>query len=259
MTDAIVTASRRYGEADKLLVLFTLEKGRLSAIAKSARKPKSSLRGASESFVRAKFELAVGRTLDIVRQVEILDPHLGIRESWRRLQFAGHVAEIVNKMSEERMPDEFQYNLLSDTLVGISNGRDDAVVRFKASLLDHMGVFPDLSACAKCGTERVTGDVHLAMTSHGFLCSECAKDSQVWHPIPMKVLHILHSFRNGDETDRVEGDDVAEALGQADDVLTTLLQAFLQQGFKTSGAAKHARKLDQDRDNNNVRNKTEPQ
>jgi DNA repair protein RecO (recombination protein O) len=248
VTEAIVTGARRYGEADRLLVLFTRKRGRLSAIAKSARKPKSTIRGASEPFVRAKFELAEGKTLDIVRQVEIIDPHLGIRSSWTRLQLAGHVAEIANKMSEERMPDEFLYDLISDTLSRISDGHADASVRFKAFLLEHMGVFPSLSGCAKCGCEKVRGDVHLALAHHGFLCSDCAKESQVWHPIPMKVLHVLHDYRNGSEYGGT-GDDDPELLGSAEDVLTTLLEIFLQQGFKTSGAAKHARKFSRDRDN----------
>jgi len=238
VTEGIITGCRRYGEADRLLTIFTLEKGRISAIAKSSRKAKSSLSGASEAFVRAKYEMAEGKSLDILRQAEVIDPHLGIRESWTRLQFAGHVAEIVNKMSVERMPDEFLYRLLSDTLESISLGNNDAVMRFKASLLNHMGVFPDLSGCVKCGCGKAKGHVHLATAHSGFLCDECAKELQIWHPVPMTVLHVLHGLRNGNEVE--VGDE--ELIGSVDDILTTLLQAFLQQGFKTTSATRHARK-----------------
>jgi DNA repair protein RecO (recombination protein O) len=238
VTEAIVTGARRYGEADKLVTLLTRARGRLTAIAKSARKPKSSLRGATEPFVRAKFELAEGRSLDIVRQTEIIDAHLGLRGSWRRLQLAGHVAEIANRMGEERFPDPELYDLLSEAIDGISEGVRDAVVRFKVGLLYHMGVFPDLSGCAKCGASRTRGNVHLDMKGHGFLCGSCAKALHVYHPVPMKVLHVLHSYRNGGDSPQAVDESLIDT---AEDVLTAMLQAFLQQGFKTSQAARQAR------------------
>ena len=129
-TEAIVTSARRYGEADRLLILFSIDRGRFSAIAKSARKPKSTLRGGSEVFIRAKYQLAEGKSLHIVRQIEIIDPHLGIRENWRRLQMAGHVAEITNKVSVEKIPDPELYGYLACALKGVSDGSDDAVIRF---------------------------------------------------------------------------------------------------------------------------------
>lgn len=238
VAEAIVTGARRYGEADRLLTLFTRDRGKVAAIAKSARKPKSRIRAASESFVKARFELAEGRSLHIVRSAEILDPHISLRENWKSLQLAGHVAEIVNRMSEEGAPDPELYNLLDCALDMIGVGRADAVVRFKVALLDHLGIFPDLSGCSECGKSRVAGDVHLDQLNHGFLCGECAEKGHVYHPVPMKVLHLFHSMKNGMiSTPEVEDD----MLASADDVLTSLLQAFLQDGFKTAKAARHAR------------------
>ncbi len=246
VSEAIVTGSRRYGEADRLLTLFTRDRGRIGAIAKSARKPKSSIRGASEPFVRAKFELAEGKSLAIVRSAEIIEPHLGLRENWARLQLAGHVAEIANKMSEEGVPDPDLYDLLARALDSI--GKDEAngnsgVVRFKVGLLDHLGVFPDLSGCAKCGSSRVKGDVHLDQANHGFLCGDCAKEYQVYHPVQMSVLHCVHAIRTGADLEET----ASEILESADDLLTTLLQAFLQAGFKTAPAARQARSAERRR------------
>ncbi len=248
VTEAIVTASRKYGEADRLITLLTLEKGRLGAIAKSARKPKSSLRGATEPFVRAEFELAEGKSLDIVRQVEIIDPHLGLRDSWTRLQLAGHVAEIANSMSVERFPDAALYELVCEALREISEGQAGAVLRFKAGLLDHMGVFPDLSGCSNCGSAKVKGDVHLDVKGHGFLCAACAKEKAVYRPVPMKVLYVLHALRNGDAIPD-EGEEIRDV---AEDALTVLLQTFLQQGFKTSKAAGQARSAENRKDHRNT-------
>ncbi|MFH1676658.1 MAG: DNA repair protein RecO [bacterium] len=231
--EAIVTGSRRYKETDRLLTLFSREMGRIGAIAKGARKSKSSLSGVTELFVRAKFQIAEGRTLAIVRQAEIIDANPEIREDWTRVRLAGHVAEITNKMSEEKIPDPAVFDMLTAALEGIGNDRADAVVRFKTRLLEHMGVFPDLSSCAKCGKVRVKGEVHLDISNDGFLCTPCAKEAGIYHPVSMKVLHLLHSFRNGDTPDELAEDEIIE---KADETLTILLQSFIQIGFKTSAS-----------------------
>ena len=238
VTEAVVTGARKYGEADRLVTLISPDRGRFTAIAKSARKPKSSLRGVTEPFVRAKFELAEAKTLDIIRQAEAIEIHLGIRDSWKRLQMAGHVAEIANRMSEERFPDVALYELLNGALDGISNGDESSVMRFKVGILEHMGIFPDLSGCSKCGAERVKGSVHLDTKGHGFLCNDCAKEMHIWQPYPMKVLNILHVYRNGDINEHAADAELMEA---ADELVTGLLQSFLQSGFKTSKGMKQAR------------------
>lgn len=240
-----MTLARRYGEADRLLILLTRERGRLSAVAKSARKPKSSLRGATEPFVRARFELAEGRSLAIVRQTEIIDAHLAIRGSWARLQLAGHIAEIANKMGEEHVPDAELYQLVAEALEGINGGLPDAVLRFKTALLDHLGIFPALTGCARCGKGRVKGDVHLDSSRFGFLCSECAGELGLRNPIPMRVLHILHAFRN--QQHLLETVDM-ELLEKADETVTELIQAFLQAGLKTASAARKAFAAERDRE-----------
>jgi len=238
VTEAIVIGVRRYGEADRLVTLFTRDRGRLTCIAKSARKPTSRLRGISEPFVRSKMELAEGKTLDILRQAEVIDAHLGLRGSWSRLQLAGHVAEIATKLSDEKVPDEVLFELLGEVLDSISNDRRNAVIRFKARLLEHMGVYPDLSCCVRCGSEKVKGDVHLDSSYHGFICAECAKETGTWRPVPMSVLYLLHELQNGNDP----GEQDTDKFEMVDDILTNLLQQFIQAGFKTASAARHARK-----------------
>ena len=238
VTEAIVTGARRYGEADRLITLLTLDRGRKSAIAKSARKAKSKFAGSTETFIKAKFELAEGRSLDIVRHAEVISANLALRENWTRLQLAGHVAEIANKMGEEGVPDPQLYHLLDEAISGITEDRIGSVLIFKVGVLSHMGIFPDLGGCVECGKTRATGQVHLDISRDGFLCSDCASERHIYQPVQMEVLYLLHSINRGDGF----GDDVSKvAIESAEDVLTVLLQGFLQAGFKTVKAARHAR------------------
>lgn len=250
VTNAVVTSSRRYGEADRLITLLTESHGRIGAIAKSSRKPKSRLRGASEPFVIARFELAEGKSLAIVRHAEILTANLPLRENWTRLQLAGHVAEIANRMSEEGVPDPVLYEIVARALFGLCRGDNSAVLNFKAGLIDHLGIFPELAGCVSCGKMRVRGQVHFDAQNHGFLCPDCAAEKQVYHPVPMKVLHIIHESRKGED---VGAEYDLEQMEKAEDLLTLMLQGFLQAGFKTVKAARHARKHE-NHDTKDVRN-----
>jgi DNA repair protein RecO (recombination protein O) len=262
VTDAIVIHARRYGEADRLVTLFTIDKGKISAIANSARKPKSRLRGASEPFVVARFEMAEGKSLDIIRSAEIIDPNLKLRESWKYLQLAGHVAEIANKITVERFPDPDLYGLLIGAIKSICEGEVTAVIQFKADILNHMGVFPDLTGCANCGSGKVKGNVHLDIRGSGFLCDSCASEKHIYHPIGMEVLYILDSIRDGKipakSYDR-------ETWNKAEDILTILIQGFMQSNLKTATAARHVRSMESrpenkpDRDINSGHASAEPE
>lgn len=249
VTDAVVIHTLRYGEADRLVTLFTLERGRLTAIAKSARKPVSRLRGATEPFVSAKFEIAEGKSLDIIRSAEVSDPNLGLRDSWTALQLAGHVAEIANKITDERFPDAEFYGFILRALKDICNGENSAVIRYKARILNHMGIFPDLRGCSGCGSGSVRGDIHLDIRGSGFLCNDCAADTHIYHPVDMDVLYILAAVRDDINPENSYDKDTWD---RAEDVLTILLQSFMQQNLKTAAAARHARSTENDRENKSV-------
>ncbi|HLJ56044.1 MAG TPA: DNA repair protein RecO, partial [Chthonomonadaceae bacterium] len=75
----IVVHRTDLGEHDRILTLFTRDKGKLSAVAKGSRRAASRLSGATELFVHARMQLAVGKTLDIVTQCEIQQSFSGLR------------------------------------------------------------------------------------------------------------------------------------------------------------------------------------
>jgi DNA repair protein RecO (recombination protein O) len=235
VTEGIVIGARRYAEADRLIVIFTRDRGKLSAIAKSARKPRSKLRGGTEAFVRANFEFAEGKTLSIVRHAEVISAGLKLRDDWKLLQLAGHISEIAKKLSEEHVPDEEFYELIANAIEKVGEGDIEAVQIFKAKTLEHMGIFPEIGRCMKCGTSKSSGIVHLDLTRDGFLCADCAADTQVYHPVSMKVLHLLRTlYETGSVPDEFSDDD----REKADEVMTLLLQGFIQAPFKTWRGAK---------------------
>ncbi|MCB0031542.1 MAG: DNA repair protein RecO, partial [Anaerolineales bacterium] len=73
--EGIVLRRSDFGEADRLLTLFTKEQGKIRAIAKGARKPQSRKTGHVELFMRTQFLLGTGRSLAIVTQAELIEPY----------------------------------------------------------------------------------------------------------------------------------------------------------------------------------------
>ena len=98
-TEAVVIRRSDFGEADRLLTLFSPDRGKMRAIAKGARKPQSRKTGHVELFMRSKFLLAVGRDLDIVTQAETVETYASLRESLVRATYANYAVELLDRFT----------------------------------------------------------------------------------------------------------------------------------------------------------------
>src|SRR4051812_7202854 len=120
-TEAVVLDRRDFGEADRLLTLYTPGLGKVRAIAKGARRTTSRLSGHIELFTHTQLFLAAGRNLDIVTQSQLIHSHERLREDLWRAALGFHVLELVNHFSEERLENPSVWYALLEVL-----GRLDA-------------------------------------------------------------------------------------------------------------------------------------
>src|SRR3954453_5536867 len=112
-TEAIVLRSIRYGEADRILHLYSRARGRIGAIAKGARRVKSRLGGRLEPLSRVNLILRQGRgDLCTITGVDTVDAHAGLRERWSSLQRATQACESVLRLLDSAEPNVPAYNLL---------------------------------------------------------------------------------------------------------------------------------------------------
>ena len=100
-TEVVVLRHTDWGEADRLLVLFSREAGKLRAVAKGVRKLHSRKAGHLEPFTRVKLLLARGRDFWIVTQAETVDAYLPIREDLVRTAYAAYVIELLDRFTYE--------------------------------------------------------------------------------------------------------------------------------------------------------------
>ncbi len=115
-TEAIVLDRRDFGEADRLLTLFTPGLGKVRAIAKGARRTTSRLSGHIELFTHTYLFLASGRNLDIVTQSQLIHSHERLREDLWRAALGLHVVELANHFSEERLENPGLWRALLEAL-----------------------------------------------------------------------------------------------------------------------------------------------
>src|SRR5512138_694291 len=119
--EVVVLRHSDWGEADRLLVIFSREAGKLRAVAKGARKIRSRKAGHLEPFTHVKLLLARGRDFWIVTQAETVDAYLPVREDLLRTAYASKVIELLDRFAYEEGENRALYQLLVDTLERIAS------------------------------------------------------------------------------------------------------------------------------------------
>jgi DNA repair protein RecO (recombination protein O) len=177
-TEAIVLRSLRYGEADRILHLYTPRRGRVSAIAKGVRRARSRFGGRLEPFFRLQLDLHEGRgELLTVTGAETVEGYPRLRSDARALDAAARACDAVGRLFETDEPHPGVFNLLCRRLslldtgaAGAASGRSDALA-FRLKLMLAAGLAPQLGACAGCGErEHLVG---FSGAAGGVVCGAC--------------------------------------------------------------------------------------
>ena len=175
-TEAIVLRSMRYGEADRILHLYTPDRGRLSAIAKGVRRAKTRFGGRLEPCFRLQMVLHEGRSdLLTVTSAETVAGHARLREHAGALDGAARACDAVGRLFADGEPHRGVFNLLGNQLALLDAHPERATrgnaLAFRLKLLLAAGFAPQLAACAGCGeTEHLVG---FSGAAGGVVCSAC--------------------------------------------------------------------------------------
>jgi DNA repair protein RecO (recombination protein O) len=179
-TEAIVLRSIRYGEADRILHLYSEDRGRLGAIAKGVRRVKSRLGGRIEPFARVNLILRQGRgDLCTITGADTVHAHPALRERRDSLERATQACDAVLRLLDSSEPNRPAYNLLARELA-LLDAEAGAAVRaqalaFRLKLLLAAGFAPELGACASCGEREHLGAFSAA--AGGVVCPGCEAGS----------------------------------------------------------------------------------
>ncbi len=201
--EAIILRHSDWGETDRLLVLFTREKGKIRAIAKGVRRIHSRKAGHIEPFMRSTLQLALGHDFWLVTQAETLAYYAPLTEDLVRTGYAAYMIELVDRFTMEEGQNVSLYLLLAETLQRIAEEPDPFIaVRYgELRMLDLFGFRPELFKCVQCGSQITAQDQFFSAALGGAVCPRCGLTLDGARPVSLDALKYLrHMQRSSYQT-----------------------------------------------------------
>ena len=187
-----------FGEADRLLTLYTRDFGKIKAVAKGARKPQSRKTGHVELFMRSNFLFASGRDIAILTQAEMVEPYAALRDDLIRSTYAAYVVELLDRFTVEEDKHSGIYQLLTDALGWLATQEDVLLVAryYELRLLGLAGFRPQLFHCVACGEAIEERDQFFSGELGGVLCPDSRAEDRravAITAVSLKVLRYLQT------------------------------------------------------------------
>ncbi len=192
-TEAIVLRRKDFGEADRILTLFTPELGKIRALAKGIRKPRSRKAGHLELYMRSNLFLAKGRDMDIITQAETVAAYRAMREDLLRSTYGSYCIELLDKFTPDEAENKLMYELLTHVLGWLTEARDLALTTryYELQLLGLAGYQLELFRCVANGEKIEAEDQFFSPAEGGVVCPRCGPNREGVFPISLNALKVL--------------------------------------------------------------------
>jgi len=229
--EAVVLRHADWGEADRLLTLYTRERGKVRAIAKGARKIRSRKAGHLEPFTRVTLQLARGRDLLIITQADTVDAYLPIHENLVKTGNAAYIVELLDRFTYEDETENYKiFRLLTEALSHLGQEADPwlAIRYYEVQLLDLLGYRPHFFECARCGKEIKAESQYFSAAEGGVVCPACGQGlSGAWN-VSMEALKYLRHFQRSDYAGAQRAKPTAEIQGEIEALLQRYITYLLE-------------------------------
>ncbi len=198
--EAVVIRHSDYGEADRLVTLYTRQQGKLRVLAKGVRKVTSRKAGHLEPFTHVSLQLAKSRDLPIVTQAETIHAFLPLRADLVLTSHASYLLELVDRFTYvDESENASLFRLITESLSRLASKADAwlALRNYEMRLLDILGYRPRLFECANCGREILAEDQYFSYNAGGVICPRCGQGLPHLLPITLETLkHLRHIQRS---------------------------------------------------------------
>lgn len=190
---AIVLKLSDYRESDRLVTLFTLEHGRLSGIARSARRSVKRFGGALEQFALLDVQMKLRHSLSEILETDIITIHSGIRGDLGRIAHAAYASELVASLAPEGMANHRLFRLYAAYLSYLDAHPANTSDRrfFEVNLLNILGYRPSLDSCCWCDAPLgSTPGVPARISGADVLCRDCGRGGRAVAPETLELLSV---------------------------------------------------------------------
>ena len=200
--EAVVLKTDDFGDANRVVTLFTKEFGKIEANAYGCRRARSSLSGALQMFNHISAQLTRGMKVDTIREAEIIHFYDALTNDLERLAYASLLFEIVNRMTLPRQRELETFFLLTKSLPALSKRNPKVAALIGAcQFLETSGIQLNFSRCVHCGTE-IEGDAAISLHDGGAVCMNCIDAAQDVRPYPeglRRTFEVMLGFDWRDE------------------------------------------------------------
>ncbi len=179
VTDAINLRAYNLSESDKIIVMYSRDKGLIKGVAKGVKKPKSKLGARMDLLVANKLMLYKGKNLDTICQAEALNTFNKIRQNMDKIFYSFYISEVVANFGVEDDPCSSEiFDMLYKALDSIALASDKleillAVIKFQLKMMSLSGFGIELNKCLKCGCSLNQDNMYFSSSLGGVICKEC--------------------------------------------------------------------------------------
>ncbi len=235
-TEAVIIQKTRLGEADRILTLYTPDLGKIQAVAKGVRRPRSKMAGHLELLTHSQVWFARGRNLDTVTGCQTINSFLSLKNDLWLTSCALYVTELVNQFTAEHVENRSLFELLLATMQQlVEAGNKELVLRyFEMRLLDEAGYRPQLHRCLSCQQPLEPTTNHFSAASGGMLCPACGSTQPFTYPLSLNAQKVLRLLQHSDYSavNRLKLDTCLSA--ELERVLNGYLRYLLEREVKSA-------------------------
>ena len=201
-TEAIIIKKTKLGEADRILTLYTPHLGKIQAVAKGVRRPRSKLAGHLELLTYSLVSLARGRNLDVITGSQTINSFLPLKSDLWLTSCALYATELVNQFTPDHVENYPLFQLLLETMEQLCQaGNKELTLRyFELHLLNEVGYRPQLHRCVSCHQPLEPAINSFCFSAGGMLCSSCSQTQPLIYPLSVNAQKVLRLLQTDDYT-----------------------------------------------------------
>jgi len=244
--EALVISHKEFGEADRLLLLFSRELGKIRAIAKGVRRSRSRKAGHLQPITCVTLVLAKGKNFWIITQADAVEDYKNIKADLNLIGYASYVLELAGNLTAEEEADLHVYTLLKQALGFISLGFDPFnIVRFiELHFLESSGYRPELVHCVQCRKEIIPETQFLSASHGGVLCPQCGKMIAEKKTISMTALKFIRFFQRGDLQTAIRARIKLDVRNEVQSIMDYFLSYVLDRNMNSLKFLNQLKRLD---------------
>lgn len=202
-TEAVIIKKVKLGEADRILTLYTPDLGKIRAVARGIRRPKSKLAGHLELLTHSLVSFARGHNLDVIIGSQTINSFLALKNDLNLTSCALYVAELVEQFSADDLENGPLFRLLVETLQRLEKASETgnselALHYFEVRLLDSVGFRPQLYECVSCHSQLASVINSFSPVGGGMLCPDCQQSQPLVYAVSVNAQKVLRLLQTSD-------------------------------------------------------------